>query len=463
MVVFKAHGIKLLLIVTVVLRLLMLLLFADVFNFVTAESIHGSDAYDTYAVNLLETGVYGRTAGVPDAMIPPMYSYVLAAIYGLFGRGFIQLGLFHIVLDVMSVLLVYDIARRLFKDQIFFDWPAGHWVGLLAGLMTAAYPYLIFQNLTLIDTPFWMFMLTLFLWLMLLLRAQAQLGAKTWGLSIAAGLALGIATLARPLTPPLALLIAVWFLFRLSLWQSLLRLLPVALVSALCLLPWLARNYQLYDGFVLSTTSGANFWQGNSQFTIPVFRAGYDVQWTAPAVENDPLSAEADAERLALGLRYLQENRAVIPELLWTKFLVQWSVHITPRNNPQIGETFALDDDGKLMIVRGDGSLVGVNAANTAYNSGLIDRLGRPLHVLYFGSLLMLSIVGFFLSLGYWRDVSLLWFVQISMTLMYLIFHPSTRYRVPSDPLLFAFAAYALLMLLQWLWQQQPRTRKIWG
>jgi len=77
--------------------------------------------------------------------------------------------------------------------------------------------------------------------------------------------------------------------------------------------------------------------------------------------------------------------------------------------------------------------------------------------------LLMLSIVGFFLSLGYWRDVSLLWFVQISMTLMYLIFHPSTRYRVPSDPLLFAFAAYALLMLLQWLWQQQPRTRKIWG
>jgi hypothetical protein len=51
-------------------------------------------------------------------------------------------------------------------------------------------------------------------------------------------------------------------------------------------------------------------------------------------------------------------------------------------------------------------------------------------------------------SLRHWREVSLIWFVQIGMMVVYVLFHPSTRYRVPTDPLLFALSAYALL----WVW-----------
>lgn len=450
------HALKIVILIAIVLRLGMLFIFSDIFNFVDAEGIHGSDAYDAYALNLLETGVYGRTAGIADAAIPPMYSYVLAVVYGIFGRGFLQLGFFHILLDVLSIALIYDICRRLFlEEKTLWGNPIGRWVGLVAGLMIACYPYLIFQNLTLIDTPFWMLMLNLFVWLLVLLREQETLSAKTWGIAICAGLALGVATLARSITPPLALLAAVWFLFRLNIWQSFLRLLPVAIVSVLCLVPWIVRNYQIFDAFVpMSTTSGGNFWQGNSPFTIPVFEAGYDVQWTAPEVVNERLSREADAERFALAMDYLRDNPEQIPRLLWTKFLVQWSIEITPRKNPQEDQTFALDDNGDLLIIQGDGSLVGINAANTAYDSGLVDILGRPVHVIYFGSLLILAVIGMILSAKQWREVSLLWFVQISMTLMYIIFHPSTRYRVPTDPLLFAFSAYALVMLVYW-WQSR--------
>ena len=338
MPVIKTHMLKIVLIIAVILRVAMLFLFPDIFNFVEAESIHGSDAYDAYAVNLTETGVYGRIPGVPDAAIPPMYSYVLAGIYAIFGRGFIQLEIFHITLDLLSILLTYAIATRLFKVGTLFDQSTGRWVGILAGLMVAAYPYLIFQNLTLIDTPFWMFMLILFVWLLIVLRDQPDLSARTWGIAILTGFVLGIATLIRPLTPPLALLAALWFLFRLNFIQSFLRLLPVAIISALCLVPWIARNYDLYDGFVLSTTSGANFWQGNNELTIPVFKAGYDVQWTAPEIQADPQSPEADAERMALAIEFLQDNSNRIPELIWTKFLVQWSIPITPIRNPQVGE-----------------------------------------------------------------------------------------------------------------------------
>jgi hypothetical protein len=66
-------------------------------------------------------------------------------------------------------------------------------------------------------------------------------------------------------------------------------------------------------------------------------------------------------------------------------------------------------------------------------------------HSLYWGGLFLLGLAGIVLSARYWREVSLLWFVQISMTLVYVAFHPSTRYRVPTDPLMFLFSAYALV------------------
>ena len=62
----------------------------------------------------------------------------------------------------------------------------------------------------------------------------------------------------------------------------------------------------------------------------------------------------------------------------------------------------------------------------------------------------LLAIAGAWLSRREWRALSLLYFVQISQTLMYLLFHPSTRYRSPTDPLLFVFSAYALLCLARW-------------
>src|SRR5690606_16329359 len=89
------------LILSVAIRLAALFLFPNVFAFEQTGAIHGSQAYDEYAQNLLTTGVYGRVAGVPDAAIPPLYSYALAVVYGLFGRGYWQVGLFHTLLDIL--------------------------------------------------------------------------------------------------------------------------------------------------------------------------------------------------------------------------------------------------------------------------------------------------------------------------------------------------------------------------
>jgi 4-amino-4-deoxy-L-arabinose transferase-like glycosyltransferase len=456
----RSHPLTVILILAIVVRLAVLLIFPKIFDFVESGVVQGSDAYDAYAQNLLATGVYGRTPGVPDASIPPLYSYALAVVYGLIGRGYVQVGLFHILLDSASILLVYHIGKRLF--------PKGEAVGLLAGLGYALYPYLIFQNLTVLDNPLFITELYAFILLMILLRERPALDRGAWILAALGGLTLGLGMLTRPILPPLAILVAPWFLFRLNLKQTILRLLPVALVGGAALLPWIVRNQQIFHAFVpMTTTSGANFWQGNSRYTVPVFRAGYDVQWTTPTPDMktvDLYSREADAERFALGFQYLRDHPDKIPELLWTKFLIYWSIDVAPRLNPKPGERLELDDAGNLIILRVDenGQLLtyGANDPIIQYSTPLFDQLGRVIHLVYWGGLFLLGLVGIVLSLRYWRDVSLLWFVQISMMLVYVFFHPSTRYRAPTDPLWFLFSAYAILWFWQW-WRTRREKRTL--
>ena len=58
------YKLPLLIAIAVSARLGVLLAFPGVFAFSEpGAAIHGSEAYDAYAINLLETGVYGRIAG----------------------------------------------------------------------------------------------------------------------------------------------------------------------------------------------------------------------------------------------------------------------------------------------------------------------------------------------------------------------------------------------------------------
>jgi 4-amino-4-deoxy-L-arabinose transferase-like glycosyltransferase len=454
-----AHKLSFVLIICAALRIGVLLGFPGVFNFDATGQIHGSDAYDVYALNLLDTGIYGRTPGEPDAAIPPLYNYVLAGLYATFGRGYLPIGLFHTLLDLLSITLLYHIAVRLF--------PRGDWVGALAGLFYAGYPYLIFQNLTLIDTPLFMLLLHAFLLAVVLLREREKFDGGTAGLAALAGLALGLATLTRPILLPLVLLIGLWFLLRFNVWETIARLLPAGVVSLALLLPWVARNYEVYGVFVpMSLTAGSNFYQGNNPDVIPYILAGYDPQWTGPdALIADPYSPEGDRERSALAWAYLNDNRDQIPQLLWLKFLTHWSIDIFPRRNPVEGELPRLDYQGDALVEVDEGGALELGGLPpgdpvAVYAEPLFDQIGRTLHRYYYGVLFGLSLLGIALSLRQWRAVSLLWFVQISMTVVYVLFHPSTRYRVPTDPLLFLFAGFTLAALFGW-WQRRRVERLV--
>jgi hypothetical protein len=434
------------------LRLVVLLAFPGIFAYEVTGAVHGSAAYDTYAVNLLETGVYGKSAaGSADAHLPPLYSYLLAVIYGVLGRGHLAVGLVHIALDLVAITALYAICTRLFAY--------GEAIGLLASVFYSAYPYLIFQNLTLIDTPLFMCLLYCWLWTIVLLREPLRAAPMVWILAVTSGVLLGLLALTRTNAVLLAPLAALWLLLRLHFRQAAARVLIIALVSALVVMPWLVRSYRVYGVFVpIALNGGENFYQGNNAYTLPYFRAGYDVQWVPgpSGLGMGEMTPERSSTLAAAGWTYLLNNPAAIPELLWTKFLVHWSIDIAPARNPVAGEEPRIDYQGDTFAERneqGDLIIGGLPPGDPvdAYSGGLFNQIGRPVHQLYYGVLFLLALAGCAVTRSQWRTVSLLWLVQFGATFSYVLFHPSTRYRVPTDPLLFALSAAALVAAYHWL------------
>jgi hypothetical protein len=94
---------------------------------------------------------------------------------------------------------------------------------------------------------------------------------------------------------------------------------------------------------------------------------------------------------------------------------------------------------------------------------------GRVVHRWYYSALFLLSLVGLWVTRASWRTVGLVVIVQFIMAFNYILFHPATRYRAPTDPLLFAFSAAAVLWLLTarlvrrrpgGLWMVTPESRR---
>lgn len=433
-------------------RLVGLALFPQYFDFVATGRVLGIPVHDVYALNLLETGVYGLERGVADAELPPLYSVFLALLYATVGRGYWQLGLAQSLLELISIVALFDIVRQLWpRDACRLQLPnVPTRVAALAAFCYAVYPYLVFQSLTMVDTALYITGIYALLWVVV--RLNEAHGALVWWLGLVGGLVLWLLLLLRPNVVVFLPFALTWLAIRWGWLGSLRRFVLPVVLSVVFLLPWMAFGASVYGRPVfIALHGGGNFLQGNNPCTIPFLRAGYDTSWMlldSYASESEGINlAEEDAAKFRAGLDYLAQNPTAIPELLWVKFLIYWGVELWPPHNPPTAEHFTALEAvcaGQELAI----SAVSEDDALRLYDEAPEAGIFRLLHRWYFGPLLLLAILGVALSWREWRQVSLLWAVQLSMTLVYIAFHPATRYRAPTDPLLFVFSAIALC----WLW-----------
>ena len=429
-------------------RLAGLALFPHYFDFVATGRVQGFSTYDQLAQNLVATGVYGLTPGVPDAELPPLYSVALAALYAVFGRAYAPVVLFHSVLDLLALALLYDTARRL--------WPRDAKVATIATIASGLYPYLIFQTLTLIDTSLYMCGFMALIWLLFRSYDAPNL-RQAMGYCLSGGFLVGAMLYLRPNILVLMPFAALWFVVKHGWLEGLRRLVLIPLIAFVLLLPWAVRNERIYGERVwLALNGGAVFIQSNNICAVHFLRAGHIVEVTLPEerYSSDLFDSvvDRDAALWQGGLEFFRDYPERIPALLWAKLLAHWSVDLFPRQIfPEDSERITTTSSCLEGVV--DTTLLRVADEDPIrlYDEAPEAGLFRTLHRWYFGPLLLLAILGVALSWREWRRVSLLWAVQLSMTLVYVAFHPATRYRAPTDPLLFVFSAVALC----WLWERR--------
>jgi tetratricopeptide (TPR) repeat protein len=218
----------------------------------------------TFEVPIVDAGVYHESAcrfagggSLADGAFwqPPLFPALLGVLYWVTGPNVLAARLVLAVLAVVSCLLLYRIGCRLF----------GRAVGLLAGLMLAAYgPFVFFSN-QLLPTGIGVFLCLLAL--LALLRALERPARK--GRWLAVGLCSGLAVVNVPNAGAVviaALIVPAIEATRRHRWKRFAAPGLLAVVgAALVLSPITIRNYLACGEFVLlSTNGGINFYVGNN-------------------------------------------------------------------------------------------------------------------------------------------------------------------------------------------------------
>ncbi len=357
----------------------------------------------------------------------PLYPYLLGALYGVTGPDLFIPRVLNALAGALAPVLVWWVARRLFDRR----------VALLAAAMVAVYAMFVFYGGSLLIVNLLLPLTMIVLWSTLGAAERATPGA--W---LVAGLAIGMAALARPtllLYGPFVLAWLFWVLRGrcgrarrgfLALW------LGAGLVLAIA--PSTLRNaWVAGDPVLISASGGMNFFNGNNPDATGTH--------TVPSL-FDRSTADHPDEQNAMYRTYAEKQlgRPLTASETSNYWLGQAVDYI--RSHPA--------DALRLMVRK---FLLFFNA-NEVWNNRSFELtrqfswvLGMPL--LNFGVVGPLAILGLMVTARRWRELLPL-YAMIGVYLgTAMLFFVLSRYRAPVVPILMIFAASALV----WIFDAWPR------
>jgi len=400
-----------------------LVLLALVLRAVHVLAMQGSPAFDTPTMDTEYHVDWALALARGDVFQPgpffraPLYPWFLGGLFRLFGEDLLVARLVQSVLGAATTLLVYLLGRSIFGRRVAW------WAALGAATYWVS---IYFDGELLIPT------LAIPLNLLALLLSQRQAKAPSGRNALCAGLAWGVAAIARPnvllFMPPLAL----WFIWGTG------RARPRGLIDALLLaagvlapiLPLTVYNARAgNDRVLISTQAGVNLWIGNnptadgSTAIAPGTRAtwwgGYeDTISQAEAHEGRPLSPSEVSRhysRRAANFVFGDPDRS-LPLLLHKLrlFWMDWELG----NNQEV-RFFAFRFSPWLRFT--------------------------PLR---FGLLATAGLLGLALTCRRRPGTFPLWCFLLIYMLSVIAFFVNGRYRLPVVPILMIYASYALVWFM---------------
>lgn len=217
------------------------------------RALHGDEpAYDAAARSVL-AGEGLRYHGEPFIWKPPLWPLTLAGVRAVFGEDMRVVVLVQGLLDAMTALLFFGVARRLYGAR------AG-WITLA---MVALWPPFARESRLLQTEP--LYMLGVALTVAAFVRFALAPGPAPWR-ALQCGLAAGLAAMVRPNgLVPLAGLVLGWLIAERQARRRVLDLVPALIGVVLVVMPWTLRNHREFGVWIpLSTGGGEVFAMGTS-------------------------------------------------------------------------------------------------------------------------------------------------------------------------------------------------------
>lgn len=246
----------------------------------------GTVEYLVIARNIAAGHGFVFNVGEPCAWRPPLYIYLVAGFYALFGPTIWPVFIFQGFVHGLTAMLTARFGQRL----------AGPAVGLAAGIAVAGHPFLLVQVFRIMTENLFVLVLVLMLFAVTELLSSPR---RHWW--ITTGLLIGVAAVTRSvmmLFPVFVVPVAFWFRRRETSVPGLVAgAAALGMCTVLVIAPWTVRNYRVTGGDVIpiSASGGYALWVGNH---LPT--AGMDDD----GLLSDPRFGEAGLQRM---LRDLEE------------------------------------------------------------------------------------------------------------------------------------------------------------
>jgi 4-amino-4-deoxy-L-arabinose transferase-like glycosyltransferase len=384
---------------------------------------------DVFARTLLADGTYGFIPGYPSAYTQPLYGFFLVPLYRIFGRHWPVVGLAQIVAACGTTLLVWQIGRRWLT-------PA---TGLLAGLLVAVHPYLIWHDVHMNREVLDQLLAAAIVFLTLLCGdrftppAAAGLGAVT-----------GLAVLGNVRLEALPLVLLAYLAWRRRL--NMLGTVCVLAAAAVVVVPWVVRN-DVSVGCATVTTDARALWKANNVNTYATLKSGQWIDHVPQPKSFPPTPQDVYEHWLATG-RVTPYDECAQMDLFQHKVVSFWMHH--PAAKAQL-----MPLDAKWLW---QPSVVGVS--DRPGQGTWLDTMRFVAEPAYMIPLYILGALGLFLVP---RTFALLAVLLLGyQTLAAMLFVGETRYRVPWDFLLALLTSYALLRLLS-SWRERTSAARRTG
>ena len=349
----------------------------------------------------------------------PLYYYMLAGIYRLFGVNIALARFIGVILGAVTCYLIARLGAAL-----------GGWVvGLIAGLLAAVYWPLVHYDVQLLTVGLEVLLNVLLLWLLL-----GMVKSGRWWLFLAAGIIWGLSTLARPNILAFAPGIIIWIWLGRKLatrpWRPSLAAALVFVGAILVILPVTIRNRVVGGEWVLiASNGGVNFYIGNNEDadgitaivpgTRPDWDGGYEDSHRIPEEELGRKLGEAEVSSywFKKGLAWIGAHPGAWLKLMVLKFRLFWSPVEILNNQPP----------------------------------GFFARLSGNFIIFWIGFPIIacLGLAGLTSIRGDWRVWALpILYLVICMGSV-ILFFCNARYRLPIVPVLILLAAQGVVRLVQ--------------